>query len=334
MKENPAGKVPKRIIEAIKLADNIAIFTHTHPDGDALGSLFGLADILRSCNKNVFCYLEEEVSHLYDFLPDCHRVHSDIHEFREFIAASGPNILCIALDCGDEDRLGIRKEEFLRIEPFIVVDHHQSHVDFGTARWVDDHRSSTGEMIYEIAMALGVDISYECAYCLYVAISTDTGSFRYENTGARTMQIAGELLEKGVLPEQVGSQLCDNYSRSRLKLLELVLSTIELCESDQIAFMHVNDEMIEQSGATLHDVEGFIDFARAVKSVKVAVFLKENKAGGLSVSLRAKGNCNVAEVAKTFSGGGHRNAAGFKCQGKSMKRLRQEVLTVLLECME
>jgi len=277
MNENPARKVPKRIIEAIQLANNIAIFTHSHPDGDALGSLFGLADVLKSCDKNVFCYLEEKVSHLYDFLPNCNQARTSLTEYRDFVSAAGPDILSIALDCGDVDRLGIAKEEFLKVKPFIVIDHHQSHVDFGTARWVDEQRSSTGEMIYEIATALGVSISYECAYCLYVAISTDTGSFRYENTRARTMQVAAELLTKGVMPEQVGSQLCDNYTKPRLKLLELVLSTIELCEDDQIAFMHVNDEMIEQSGSTIHDVEGFIDFARAVKSVKVAVFIKENK---------------------------------------------------------
>ncbi len=329
MKEDPARKVPKRIIDAIQQAGNIALFTHTHPDGDALGSLLGFADILRASDKKVFCFLEEPVSHLYDFLPTCEQVQLSLDEYLEFVSDAGDDLLNIALDCGDDDRLGSLKEEFLQVQPFIVIDHHQSHKDFGTDRWVDAKRSSTGEMVFEIAEALGVQISYECAYNLYIAICTDTGSFKYENTSARTMQIAGELLARGVMPEQVGNHLYDNYSKPRLKLLELVLATVEFRESDKLAFIYVDDTMLEQSGATIQDVEGFIDFPRSIKSVQVAVFLKETQNGWISVSLRAKGNCDVAEVAKHFSGGGHRNAAGFKCEGKTMGEVREDVYDVL-----
>ena len=104
--------------------------------------------------------------------------------------------MSIALDCGDDDRLGKSKHEFLKISPFIVIDHHQSHNEFGTARWVEASRSSTGEMVYELALALDAHVSYQCAFNLYVAICTDTGSFRYEGTRPRTMQIASELLAK------------------------------------------------------------------------------------------------------------------------------------------
>lgn len=329
MKEDPARQVPKRIIDAIQQAGNIALFTHTHPDGDALGSLLGFADILRDCNKNVLCYLEEPVSYLYDFLPHSDEVQIGLEAYQEFVSQSGDDLLNIALDCGDDDRLGILKNEFLKVEPFVVIDHHQSHKNFGTDRWVDSTKSSTGEMVFEIAQALGVDMSYECAYNLYIAICTDTGSFKYENTRARTMQIAGELLDKGVLPEQVGNHLYDNYSKPRLKLLELVLSTVEFRESDQLAFIYVDDKMLEQSGATMQDVEGFIDFPRSIKAVQVAVFIKETRNKGISVSFRAKGTCDVAEVAKHFAGGGHRNAAGFKCEGKTLAEVREGVYDVL-----
>jgi phosphoesterase RecJ-like protein len=329
MKESLEMLIPEQIIQAIKTIDNIVIFTHTHPDGDALGSMFGLAGILEAVGKNVFCLLEEPVSHLYDFLPDNTKAHINIEEYRSFIATAGENIMSIALDCGDEDRLGESKNEFLKISPFVVIDHHESHKEFGTARWVETSRSSTGEMIYELALVLGAPISYNIAYNLYVAICTDTGSFRYEGTRPRTMRITAELLEKGVRPEAVGSHLYDNSSRERLKLMELVLSTLCIFEEGRIAFMHVSVDMVEESGATLRDVEGFIDLPRSLRSVKVAVLIKEVDEGSISVSLRAKGQCDVAEVAKHFDGGGHRNAAGFRITGKSIDQVRQEVKDVL-----
>jgi bifunctional oligoribonuclease and PAP phosphatase NrnA len=329
MKENPKRTIPKQILHDILTTDNIVLFTHTHPDGDALGSLFGLAEILEMLGKNVFCYLEEPVSHLYAFLPDTKKAHTKLEEYRSFKTAAGDNVLSIALDCGDDDRLGKSKVEFLTNSPFVVIDHHQSHKDFGTARWVESTRSSTGEMVYELALALGAEVSYKCAYNLYVAICTDTGSFRYECTRPRTMRIAAELLDKGVRPEEICSHLYDNFSQERLKLMEMVLSTLCLFESDQIAFLHVSKQMLEESGASLEDVEGFIDFPRSLRSVKVAVLIKESNNGFIAVSLRAKGNCDVAEVAKLFDGGGHRNAAGCRCQGKSIEQVRLEITDAL-----
>ena len=321
--------IPERILQNIRTIDNVVLFTHSHPDGDALGSLFGLADILEALGKTVFCFLEEQVSHLYDFMPDIGKAHTRLEEYRTFVAAAGNNVMSIALDCGDDDRLGKWKHEFLQVAPFVVIDHHQSHSEFGTARWVEAGRSSTGEMVYELALALDVSISYKCAYNLYVAICTDTGSFRYEGTRPRTMRIASELLERGVRPEEVCSHLYDNFSRERLKLMEMVLSTLCLFEADQIAVLHVSDQMLQESGATLQDVEGFIDFPRSLRSVKVAVFIKETGNGYISVSLRAKGQCDVAEIAKLFDGGGHRNAAGYRCQGKPIERVRREIIDVL-----
>ncbi len=334
MKGNPVRMIPERILQDIRTIENVVLFTHTHPDGDALGSLFGLADILGKIGKNVFCCLEEPVSHLYTFMPGVNRAHTGLEDYRAFIAEAGESLMGIALDCGDDDRLGKDKREFLKISPFIVIDHHQSHKNFGTARWVEPDCSSTGEMVYELAVALDAPISYRCAYNLYVAICTDTGSFRYECTRPRTMQIAGELLERGVRPHEISSYLYDNFSRERLKLMEMVLSSICLFDREQIACMHVSGQMLEESGATLQDVEGFIDFPRSLRSVKVAVFIKESDNGVVAVSLRAKGECDVAAVAKLFEGGGHRNAAGFRSFGKTIEQVRLDTLAVLSKALQ
>jgi len=332
MKEK-SGIIPDEIVQAITAKGNVLLLTHVHPDGDALGSLFGLAELLESLGKNVFCFLEEPVSHLYDFLPGCERANCSLQLLRDFVSDDQSEIVVIALDCGDEDRLGKYKEEFLQIAPFVVIDHHLSHQNFGTHRWVDANCSSTGEMVYEMAVALGADINLKAAYNLYVAICADTGSFRYDSTRARTLHIAAELVEKGVKPEKVGGHLYDNYTQERLKLMEFVLATVTLCESNQIALMFVTQQMLEESRATMHDVEGFIDYPRSLRSVKVAVFIKEGKDGQVAVSMRAKGDCDVAAIAKIFGGGGHRNAAGFRILETTVDQVRllvkKEIQTAL-----
>ena len=321
--------IPETITKSISDNQRFVLLTHIHPDGDALGSMFGLADILDDLGKEVFCFVEEPVSQLYAFLPGCGRASSDLDALHDFVRQAHDKTAVIALDSGDDNRLGRHKDVLLAITPLVVIDHHKSHKEFGACRWVEPTCSSTGEMVYELAEALGVEISYSCAFHLYVAICTDTGSFRFDSTHARTFEIAAKLLEAGVNPAEVSCKIYDNYSIARLKLLQLVLATLTLYASDQIACIHVTRDMFETSGAALQDIEGFIDYPRSLQTVKVAVFIKEVQSGNIAVSLRAKGQCDVAEIAKMFNGGGHRNAAGFRFAGKNLAEVRTEVLRVL-----
>lgn len=319
-------KIPEKILEVIRDASHCVVTTHVQPDGDALGSLLAMADMLEQMGKRVFAYLDEPISHLYNFLPGSRSLSTDIDQLQDFVDEAGVDICAIALDCGEADRMGRYKHKFLRISPFLVVDHHLSHQNFGNYRWVDPQRSSTGEMVYEISEALGQTPTYEGAFSLYVAICTDTGSFRYECTGARTFEIAARLVELGVDPNRIANQIYDNYSPERLDLMQRVLGTLELSANQQIACIYVTREMFDRSGALAQDVEGFVEYARSISSVKVAVFLKETKSDIISVSLRAKGEFNVASVAKEFGGGGHRNAAGCKFPAESIDTVREKVI--------
>ena len=319
-------KIPEKILEVIRDASHCVVTTHVQPDGDALGSLLAMADMLEQMGKRVFAYLDEPISHLYNFLPGSRSLSTDIDQLQDFVDEAGVDICAIALDCGEADRMGRYKHKFLRISPFLVVDHHLSHQNFGNYRWVDPQRSSTGEMVYEISEALGQTPTYEGAFSLYVAICTDTGSFRYECTGARTFEIAARLVELGVDPNRIANQIYDNYSPERLDLMQRVLGTLELSANQQIACIYVTREMFDRSGALAQDVEGFVEYARSISSVKVAVFLKETKSDIISVSLRAKGEFNVASVAKEFGGGGHRNAAGCKFPAESIDSVREKVI--------
>ncbi len=317
------------IFEAVRSKGHILLATHFNPDGDALGSLLGLAEILEGLGKKVFRYLEEPVSHLYRFLPGCGQTQTDMAKVREFVAQGGTDFLALCLDCGDAKRLGKNAAELTGFRPLMVIDHHKGHNGFGDGAWIEPHRSSTAEMIYDLAMALGAGISARAAECLYTAINTDTGSFRYESTSSHTFAVAGDLVGRGVRPEVVASNLYDNYTLGRLRLMQEVLATLEMHERDRIAIIRVSQKMLERTFTTMADTEYFINLPRAVSSVRVAVFLKEIEPDLVSVSLRAKGQCDVALIAARFGGGGHRNASGFRIKGQSVEGVRDALLPLL-----
>jgi len=328
------SRIPENILDIIRTTENFVVMTHVQPDGDAIGSLLAMSDLLEHMGKRVFAFLDEPISHLYDFMPGCGNLNPNINDLRRFIAECGGDIGAIALDCGEADRVGKQKDMMLEISPFVVLDHHLSHQEFGEYRWVDPHCSSTGEMIFEIAEMLGQTPSYNAAYALYVAISTDTGSFRYECTRARTFEIAGKLVGLGVKPEQVAGKIYDNYSPERLKLMQMVLNTLDLCEDGQVACIHVTEDMFDVSGALAQDTEGFIEYPRSIRTVKVAVFIKETRRDVISVSMRAKGEFNVADIAKRFGGGGHRNAAGCRFPGGSIESVRQKIMPAIRNALD
>jgi len=319
------------LLEVIRKTNNIVLATHANPDGDALGSLIGLADTLEAMGKQVFRYLEEPVSHLYEFLPDTSLMQTDIHALQDFVRQVGDDILCISLDCGDRKRLGENADELMNITPFMVIDHHKNNNGFGNLAWIDSDRSSTGEMVFDLAEALGQKISEKAAVALFAAIVTDTGSFRYESTSAHTFNVARKLVEFGVKPDQVSRHLYDNYTAGRLQLLQQVLATMGIYGDGRVAIIQVTTDMLESTGCSLIDTENFINLPRSITSVKVAVFLKEIGSDIVSVSLRAKDSCDVADVAAQFGGGGHRNAAGFRASLTTLDEVRDRLLSVLLK---
>ncbi|MDD2465182.1 MAG: bifunctional oligoribonuclease/PAP phosphatase NrnA [Desulfobulbus sp.] len=318
-----------RVVEGVRGAGHILLATHFNPDGDALGSLLGLADILEGMGKQVVRFLEDPVTHLYRFLPGCGQIQTDIETVKAFVEDAGDDFLTLCLDCGDAHRLGRHSKELVTFAPLMVIDHHKSNDGFGEGAWIEPHRSSTGEMVFDLATALGAEISAKAAECLYVAINTDTGSFRYESTSSHTFAVAGELVRRGVRPDVVANQLYDNSTLGRLRLMQEVLASLEMHERDRIAVIRVTQNMLERTYTTMADTEYFINFPRAVATVRVAVFLKEIEPGHISVSLRAKGQCDVSLIAAQFGGGGHRNASGCRFKGQSIDSVRDLMIDLL-----
>ncbi|MEN8141147.1 MAG: bifunctional oligoribonuclease/PAP phosphatase NrnA [Thermodesulfobacteriota bacterium] len=312
------------LVAALSAARRILVATHVFPDGDALGSQLAVGLALESLGKEVLLYSADGAPHLLDFLPATEKLATSL---------PGPddNYDCVlVLDCGDSSRLGEAEEAILALAPVLAIDHHNNHKFFTELAWVDDKRSSTGEMVYDLCRLLGVELSYEMAYCLYTAILTDTGSFKYESTSAHTLRVAADLLDLGVRPDEVCGHIFDNYSSNRLRLLQEVLATLTLHGRETIAFIRVTQAALARTGAKTGDTEMFIDFPRSLSSVKVAVFLKEVDNDLVGVSMRAKGEVDVAAVARSFGGGGHVNAAGFKRPDVSLDRLQEEILQQLL----
>ena len=310
------------IAEKLRSAGKILIVAHAYPDCDAFGSQLALGNILASMGKEVVLYGEEAPSHILDFLPGCEKLSTDLSATDVFDCV-------VALDCGDAGRLGKNKDHLLQIQPVLVIDHHTGHKLFGDVSWVEDFRSSTGEMIYELALTLEAELSYDTAYCLYAAMVSDTGSFKYSSTSARCLEIASKLVDLGVKPVEIAGKIFDNFSKNRLSLLQNVLSTLQLYEQDQLAVITVTCRQYKETGTIPEDTELFINYPRSLDTVKVAAFIKETLEGGISVSMRSKGRYDIAEVARKFGGGGHRNAAGFKGDDLSIPDVLQSLLPEL-----
>ena len=317
------------LLAAIYSKNHVVLATHVNPDGDALGSLLGLADILEGMGKQVVRYFEEPVSSLYSFLPDLDRVQTDLDEVLTFAREADNDVITICLDCGDMQRLGKSGPKLMEIHPFLVIDHHKGNSGFGDLSWIEPHRSSTGEMIFDLAEELGQDISTKAANCLYTAIVTDTGSFHYDSTSSHTFNVAAKLVEYGVKPEAISSNLYNNYSPNRLRLMQQVLATLRMFADDQIAVIRLTGDMLKTTGTTMEEADRFINLPRAISSVQVAVFLKESGEEQVSVSLRAKGSFDVSTVAAKFGGGGHQNASGFRLYGCSSDEVLERLLPVL-----
>jgi len=314
---------PNEILSSFNKAESILIATHIYPDGDALGSQLALGECLESLGKKVFLYSEEKVSHLYDFLPCCKKLKQSLPDITGFDCV-------VTVDCADRQRLGKAADRLLTARQVIMIDHHAGHKCFGDLNWVDPSRASTGEMIYSMVVAMGGEISPDAAYCLYTALVSDTGSFMYSSTTAETFRVAADLVSRGVKPSDVAGKLFDNFTFNRLKLLKLVLDSLEIHSEKRIAIIMVTNEMFDKTGTVPADTENFINYPRSLASVRVAAFIKETRSGMVSVSLRSKGSdCDVATLATEFGGGGHRNAAGFKLADAELTSVRKNLLKKL-----
>ncbi|HID97275.1 MAG TPA: bifunctional oligoribonuclease/PAP phosphatase NrnA [Thermodesulfobacteriaceae bacterium] len=328
------GEELKTVAGALDRSERCLITCHVKPDGDALGSMLGLALALMDQDKKVTLFSEDTVPETLRFLPGAH------HISQELPARLHGGTTLVVLDCNEPQRLGRQARKMItQASTVIILDHHLFKGDFclmesGCTRpcfsLIRPDIFATGAIVFQILKELQWPVSEEIAMNLYTAIVTDTGSFRHSNTTAHALQTAGELVSLGARPYLVADNLYQSYPLRRLKLLQMALSTLELTPDGKIGLLQATPEMFQSSGARERDTDDFVGYARCVDTVEVAVFLKEVSSGEVAVSLRSKSYFNVAEVARHFGGGGHFHAAGFR-KKMGLQEVRKTLLDHLTE---
>jgi phosphoesterase RecJ-like protein len=294
-----------QVVELIEEKSKFAITAHLRPDGDSLGSSLGLYWLLRALDKDVEVIMRDPVPHTYQKLPGAKNV-------RVTPAADDSYDGVFVIECSDVARPGLLNLE----KQFVVnIDHHATTAHFGKINWIDSTAAACGEMIYNLAKALGVRVTKEIAECCYTALITDTGSFHYSNTTERTFKVASELLRTGVKPAKTAEAVFASYPWSRIQLMGAVLSTARRDSTGRVALLRHSLEMQHSAEASDEDADGFVNYPLTVGEVEAVAMLKECELGVYRTSLRSKGEVNVAKVAEKFGGGGHRNAAGCTLRG-------------------
>lgn len=300
------------------------VTSHENPDGDAVGSILALGNHLARLGKEVTVYLRDPFPEQYAFLPMADRVVHAIPD-RTFD-------VCFVLDVGEFRRAGDELVNFGGIGKFINVDHHLLCDRFGAINLIDSDAAATGVLVYRIIKATGLEADYDTALCIYTAVITDTGSFRYSNANQEAFAVAGEMVARGVNAWSVAEKLYESEPQKRLELLALALATLAVSPRGDVASITVTLDMYEKTGANAELTDGFINYPRSIRGVEVAVFFREIKPGLFKVGFRSKGKVNVSALSAEFGGGGHHNAAGCVISGP-LEEIREKVFAHLAKAL-
>ncbi len=297
---------------AIHKAHGIILTTHCSPDGDGIGSQIALYHALKDAGKNVYMHNRDSVPRIYSFLPGTDAV----GEGEDF--AQKDIDLIISLDAGSRSRLGF-PDTFFEGRVLLDIDHHASNDRFGDINLLEIKACSTGAIIFELIERLGLQLTPAVASAIYITVLTDTSSFRNTATTADAFDLAAKLIRAGAEPWPIAREVYESHSRELLNLLLACLGTIDLRDDGRSAWLHVNAAMYENTGADAQDTEGFIEYARSLQGVEIAVFIRPemhaNRHADWKVTFRAKYDANVGTLAVSLGGGGHKHAAGCTMRG-------------------
>jgi phosphoesterase RecJ-like protein len=292
------------VVERIRAGRRFLVTCHVRPDADALGSALGLAAVLDALGKEALVYSDGGVPPLLTFLEGKERVLAEV--------PGGVFDATFIMDAAAKELIPPLPTD--RTGPLVIVDHHAAHDGFGDLAVREIDACATGEVVLRIAHDLGQrPVPRAAAQPIYAAIVADTGGFRYTGTKASTHRIAEELLALGVDPWYVASNLFERWSLARMSLLGEVLRGMRMEDGGRIAIVCVDRAMMARSGASDDLLEGMVNYGRMVDGVRIAALLWEpadRSTGEVKVSLRAGEDADVAKVAVSLGGGGHRSAAG------------------------
>lgn len=298
----------QQIADSLRNADSVGLLAHVNPDADSLGSALAIALALESIGVSVRVTFPDQpfvVPAGLQFLPR-----------QDLIVAPDdlPDVdVVMAVDASSADRIGQLADVGRSAKTFIAIDHHASFDHFADVNYVDSRQPATGVVAMSVIDALGVELTQDMSACLYAAISSDTGSFRYPATTPDTMRVAADLMETGIDFATIAKMMFDTKSMAFLKLQAEVMSNLQVqqFEGMTIVVARVTAEQRKRHGVAFTEIEPLIDLVRTVQGADIAVALKEDDGGNWRVSVRSLGGVDVGRACTSLGGGGHRGAAGF-----------------------
>jgi len=326
--------IVKKIAERINSSNSILWVTHVHPDGDGLGAGVAFTIAGKAAGKKIIPFIIEKVPWRYKFLFD--EGFPEISKIADFPAAAAKADLVVVIDTCSRSQLGELSDAIEAVkDKVVVIDHHATHDEIGSLRWVDAGAAATGVMMEELLSELNWPLK-KAGQALATAILSDTGWLRFANTDGRCMRAMGKLLDAGGQLDIIYKRIYQADRIERLKLLGRVLDGLELRCDGRLAVMSLRDSDFQETGARRDETENLINEALRLKSVEVALMLIENASENdgkndaknsylVRVSLRSRNLVDVAQVAAEFGGGGHTRAAGLKSD-ENIDTLKERVI--------
>jgi phosphoesterase RecJ-like protein len=309
-----------RASELIRESSSLYLASHIRPDGDAIGSLLGLALALESSGRRVAALLADPVPPNYRFLPGAERIRHRPPDWRADLG--------IVVDCDGLSRLGPLEPAFSSLPHLVDIDHHRTDRVFGEVQIIDPGAAASGEIVYHLLRRLDLPLDAEIAACLYSAILTDTGRFCFGNTSAGALRVAADLVKAGARPQPIARSIYEERSVAATHLLGLALSRLSSELDGQAVSSTLTRQDFLATGAAPSDTEGIIDHLRAIGGPRVALLFVQPDHNGVRVSLRSDGSVDVSEIALQFGGGGHAMAAGCTVAGAA-DEVRKRILVSL-----
>lgn len=296
----------QQILRHIQDRARFLVVSHSRPDGDAVGSVLAMGEILRQMGKVADLVLADPVPQVYRTLPGVTNV-------REARRVDGKNYdAVIILECDGIERTGVLGLDGLLT---INIDHHRTGCCYGTLNWIDPEASCVAAMVYDLARLAGVTVTPGMATCMYTALMTDTGSFTYPGTSAESFTLAHSLIDLGAKADTVARDVLYSVPAARIHLLGTALSRVNL--TGPLAWTYITQQDLQKLSATDEDTEGCVNYLISIAGVQAAAFLREieGEPQRYRTSLRSKSGVDVSQVASALGGGGHRNAAGCTMDG-------------------
>ena len=306
----------EKLIPIIEKANKIAIFTHTHPDGDAMGSSYALKLALTSIGKCCKVFLLDD---------------PDASAFGLIIKGDDIDLsledcdLAIALDCADSKRLGMYEEPFMSHPNSIAIDHHVTHVEFAKSGTVYSDISSTCELMFNLFKEMDISINKEIGNNIYVGLATDTGNFKYSCISGDTLRAAGELIDLGVDFASISKAAFDTKPKAYYDLMGIAIGKLRMVCDGKAAALYLESEDFKKAGIKESEANGIVNIPNSIEGVEVGAFIRKRDDDEYKVSLRSNKYIDVSEIAAERGGGGHVRASGYSVTGKTVDEIIQDL---------